>query len=57
MRHQRTAFQAIFAYKLTLHELPASEVNGLPVALTIADAFAAEVAVTINSLFAKVAAG
>jgi len=54
--HQRTAFQAIFAYKLALHELPASEVNGLPAALANAHALAAEVTETINSLFERVAA-
>jgi chromosome partitioning protein len=54
--HQRTAYQAMFAYKLALHELPASEVNGLPAANANAQAFAAEVTETINSLFEKVAA-
>jgi len=38
--HQRTAFQAMFAYKLALHELGTSEVNGLPAAIAnaVADA-------------------
>lgn len=54
--HQRTAFQAMFAYKLALHELGTSEVNGLPAAIANAQAFAAEVTEVINGLFAKVAA-
>jgi chromosome partitioning protein len=54
--HQRTAYQAMFAYKLALHELPSSEVNGLPAASANAQALAAEVTETINSLFEKVAA-
>src|SRR3954470_14478051 len=54
--HQRTAFQAMFAYKLALHELGTSEVNGLPAAIANAQAFAAEVSDVINGLFAKVAA-
>src|SRR4051795_3746455 len=55
-RHQRTAFQAMFAYKLALHELGTSEVNGLPAAIANAQAFAAEVTEVISGLFAKVAA-
>ena len=54
--HQRTAYQAMFAYKLALHELAASEINGLPAAIANAQAFATEVADVINGLFAKVAA-
>ena len=54
--HQRTAFQAMFAYKLALHELGTSEVNGLPAAIANAQAFAAEVTEVINGLFAKAAA-
>src|SRR3954468_9299140 len=54
--HQRTAFQAMFAYKLALHELGTSEVNGLPAAIANAQAFAAEVTEVISGLFAKVAA-
>ena len=54
--HQRTAYQAMFAYKLALHELPAGEVNGLPAASANAQAFAAEVTETINNLFERVAA-
>ncbi len=54
--HQRTAYQAMFAYKLALHELSASEVNGLPAAITNAQAFAAEVTNVINGLYAKAAA-
>ena len=54
--HQRTAYQAMFAYKLALHELGASEVNGLPAAIANAQAFVAEVTEVINGLFAKAAA-
>ena len=54
--HQRTAYQAMFAYKLALHELLAGEVNGLPAASANAQAFAAEVTETINNLFERVAA-
>ena len=54
--HQRTAFQAMFAYKLALHELGTSEVNGLPAAIANAQGIAAEVTEVINGLFAKVAA-
>ena len=54
--HQRTAYQAMFAYKLALHELGASEVNGLPAAVANAQAFVAAVTEVINGLFAKAAA-
>ncbi len=54
--NQRTAYQAMFAYKLALHELRASDVNGLPAALTNAEAFANEVTDVINGLFVKAAA-
>jgi chromosome partitioning protein len=54
--HQRTAYQAMFACKLALHELGASEVNGLPAAVANAQAFVAEVTEVINGLFAKAAA-
>src|SRR3954462_6314913 len=54
--HQRIASQPLFAYKLALHELGPSEVNGLPDAIANAQTFAAEVTEVINGLFAKVAA-
>jgi chromosome partitioning protein len=54
--NQRTAYQAMFAYKLALHELRASEVNGLPAAVANADALANEVTDVINGLFVKAAA-
>ena len=54
--HQRTAFQAMFAYKLALHELGTSEVNGLPAAIANAQAFAAEITEVINGLLTKMAA-
>jgi len=53
--HQRTAYQAMFAYKLALHELGASEVNGLPAAVANAQAFVAAVTEVINGFFAKAA--
>jgi chromosome partitioning protein len=54
--HQRTAYQAMFAYKLALHELKPSEVNGLPAAISNAQAFAGEITQVINGLFEKAAA-
>jgi hypothetical protein len=52
---QRTAFAALFAYGLTLEELP-PDVNGLAAAIVNAEAFAAEVAELIRSLSIRSAA-
>lgn len=51
--HQRTAFAACFSYRLTLKELPATEVNGLPAALANAEALIDEITAVLNTLHAE----
>jgi chromosome partitioning protein len=54
--HQRTAYQAMFTYKLALDELDPDAVNGLETALANAAQLAAEAIDIVRSLRARAAA-
>ncbi len=54
--NQRTAYQSLFTYKLTLEELDPATVNGLEAAVTNASHLAGEVVEVIRGMSGKVAA-
>ena len=54
--NQRTAYQSLFTYKLTLEELDPVTVNGLEAAITNASRLAGEVVEVIRYISGKVAA-
>jgi chromosome partitioning protein len=48
--HQRTAYQSLFTYRLTLEELDSAKVNGLPAAIENAYALTAEMVGLVQDL-------
>lgn len=54
--HQRTAFAAMFAYRLSLNELDDREVNGLPAARANASELTEEITAILNEIHARAAA-
>jgi chromosome partitioning protein len=52
--HERQAFKAMFVRRLALHELDASQVNGLPEALRNAQYFAEELVDVLSAITDRV---